>query len=369
MKIVAFARSLEAKSTGRGAVARELLGAMARLPGAPEVDLFAAEDVGIPGCRFHPARGSGMLGGAWRVLRGIASDVRKIRPDVFWGTTHFLPRGLPAELPKVTTLLDLVWKDHPETLSGSRRLFARWMERGLWESSRILCISGFTRDRLKAHWPELAEKAEVVHLAVNPQLKSPSNPARLLQERFGLEGEYVLNVDTFEPRKNLGVLLEAIGRLKPLTFVHCGHVGWKVGREVALARSLPNVRLLGYVGEEELSALYAGALAAVFPSLYEGFHLPPLDAIALGTPVLASDIPVHREILGDAASYFAPGSASDLEARIVDLRDCPEKRAALSRAGPAHAAAFRWERSAEKVLGAFRRVLGQGSAGGPVTER
>jgi glycosyltransferase involved in cell wall biosynthesis len=351
MKIAVFARSLWRKSTGRGALARELLECMVRSPDPPEIDLFAGEEVGLDRCRFHRARGTGLLSDVWRVFRGIAGEVKDLKPDVFWGTTHFLPRGLPPDLPKVTTLLDLVWKDHPETLGRPNRLASGWLERGLWESSRILCISKFTRDRLRATWPTLADRATVIPLAANPRLRVPGNSAEILAN-LGLKGDYILNVDTFEPRKNLRLLLKAMSRLPRLTLVHCGPVGWNVEQDLAYARTLANVRLLGYVDEERLGALYAHAQSAVFPSIYEGFHLAPLDALSLGTPVLASDIPVHREVLGDAALYFEAGSAGDLESKIVALAGADRER--LADQGRKRAATYSWDTSARRVLEALQ---------------
>jgi glycosyltransferase involved in cell wall biosynthesis len=357
MRIAVFARSLSRKPTGRGAVAQELLEEILRQPSPPEVDLFAGEDIGLPGCRFRPARGTGIFSDAWRIFRGIAREVQDLQADVFWGTTHFLPRGLPRGLPKVTTLLDLVWKDHPDTVRWPNRLASGWMEQGLHESSRIVCISEFTKSRLLSHWPDLGDRAEVVPLAANPRLKVPADPLAVLRSRFGLEGDFVLNVDTFEPRKNLRVLLEVMSKLPEVTFVHCGHVGWNVDRDLAYARSLPNVRLLGYVGEEELGALYAGCRAAVFPSVYEGFHLAPLDACMLGVPVLASDIPVHREVLQDGAVYFDVQRPAELEARIRTLLSDRGERERLAVSGKKRAASYSWARSAAQVLSVLRRAI------------
>jgi len=353
MKIAVFARSLWRKSSGRGALARELLEGMVRSSDPPEIELFAGEEVGLNRCRFHRARGTGYLSDVWRVFRGIAGEVKDLRPDIIWGTTHFLPRGLPPDLPKVTTLLDLVWKDHPETLPRLNRLASGWLERGLWESTQILCISNFTRDRLRAYWPTLAERATVIPLAANPRLHVPGNSAEILAN-FGLKGDYILNVDTFEPRKNLRLLLQVMSRFPQLTLVHCGHVGWNVDQDLAFARTLENVRLLGYVDEESLGALYANARLAVFPSTYEGFHLAPLDALSLGTPVLVSDIPVHREVLGEAALYFEAGSAGDLESKIAALAGRGVERERLADLGRKRAATYSWDTSAHRVLDALQ---------------
>jgi len=353
MKLCVFARNLSRRPTGRGYLARELVTSLLKSSPSPSIDLFCSEDPGIPGARVHSARGSGILSDLWRVSRGIASDVVAIRPDVFWGTTHFLPRGLPSSLPKVVTLLDLVWKDHPETLSLKNRWGASWLERGLREATQIACISQFTRDRLEAHFPELAGRAGVVPLSPNPRLAAMAGGADLLRERFGLESPYILNVDTFEPRKNLRLALEAMSRLRQVTFVQCGHPGWNVQKDLNLARSMPNVRLLDYVDEAALAALYRGARACIFPSIYEGFHLPPLDALSLGAPVLASDIPVHREVLGDAAEYFPPSDAGRLEALIDACVRDDAFRLKLAEKGRSRAAAFSWDAAAARMASMF----------------
>jgi glycosyltransferase involved in cell wall biosynthesis len=356
LKLCVFARALSGQPSGRGFLAREMVAAMLRSPGAPQIDLFCAEDVGIPGVRFHPARGEGALSDAWRVFFTIASDVRELRPDVFWGTTHFLPRGLRRKLPKVVTLLDLVWRDHPETMS--RRFgVARWLERGLWEADRIHCISEFTRERLRVHFPELVTRAEVVHLAPNPRLASVGTDGALLKRKHGIDGPFILNVDTFEPRKNLRLVLDVMSRRPEIQFVQCGHRGWNVEADWSLAKRLPNVRLLEYVDEESLAALYRGAQACVFPTLYEGFHLSPLDALALGTPVVASDIPVHREILANAALYFSPLDDLQLEARIDEVVADAPSRERLAQLGRAQAASFSWDEAATKMTNLFQGSL------------
>jgi len=355
VKVAVFARGLTRRPTGRGVYAAEMIRALAAMGGV-EMDVFAGEPLDVPGCRFWPAQGRTAAGSAWRVLRGIGRDVRALAPDLLWSATHFLPRGLPRRLPAVGTLLDVVWRDHPETMSRGRRWAASWVEEGLSRADRIVCISHFTRDRLAAHWPRLLSRAEVVHLAPNPRLPAlPADPA--LVARLGLDRPFVINVGTLEPRKNLALLLDAMKLVPGVLLVHCGPAGWGVEPLSARARRNPDVRLLGWVGEPTLAALYRAAVAAVFPSIYEGFDLPTLDAASLGCPLVVSDIPVHREVLGDAPMYFPLGRADEAARGLRDLLESPEKRRDLSLAARGRAAAFTWEASARRLRENFADVL------------
>ena len=360
MKVAVFARGLTRRSTGRGVYAAEMLRALAALGGI-ELEVFSGEPLDLPGCRFWPANGRTAAGSAWRVLRGIGRDVRALAPDLLWSATHFLPRGLPRGLPTVATLLDAVWRDHPETMSRGRRWAAAWVEEGLRRADQIVCISGFTRDRLAAHWPELVPRAEVIHLAPNPRLQAfPADPALLA--RLGIDRPFVITVGTLEPRKNLALILDAMRLMPGLLLVHCGPAGWNVPRLSERARQSPDVRLLGWVDEPTLATLYRSAVAAVFPSIYEGFDLPAVDAASLGCPLVVSDIPVHREVLGEAALYFPLGGAAEAARGLRDLIESPDRRLELSRSARARAARYAWEASAHRLREVFARALDRTSA-------
>ena len=120
-----YARALRTKPTGRGMLAREMVQALGRVRPDVEIHLFSGEDPGWNGVSWRPATGSGLAGEAWRSFRGIARDVAGIHPDAIWSATHVLPYGLPADLPKIVTLLDVVWRDHPETMSPRNRTSRR----------------------------------------------------------------------------------------------------------------------------------------------------------------------------------------------------------------------------------------------------
>jgi glycosyltransferase involved in cell wall biosynthesis len=189
-----------------------------------------------------------------------------------------------------------------------------------------------------------------------------------VRERHGLTGRYLLFVGVFEPRKNLPLLVDAFEILRhthpetaDLQLALAGGAGWR-GAAIAAAvrgRGLePAVRLLGYVPDADLPALYRGATLALVPSEYEGFGLPALEAMACGAPVLASDRAALPETVGDAGELFTPGDPAALAHRISGLVSRPERLARLSERGLARAAGFTWERSAAQTLAVYREAAG-----------
>lgn len=356
MIIAVFARGLDKKVTGRGMVAAEFVLALRRVRPDIEIHLFAATDPGWSGVAFHAAKGSGAIADLWRMARGVAQELRSLRPDAFWCATHLLPLGLPSHLPTVVTLLDVVWRDCPETMSASHRHVAAFAERGLRRADRIICISRFTQGRLAHHWPELESRARPVLLAPGSSILE----ARMLSP-MEAGGPIVVNVDTIEPRKNLAVLFDAMTHLPDATLLQSGNIGWKVDDLVARASRMPNVRLLGYSDNQIVHSLYRSATVAVFPAIYEGFHLPPLEAMALGCPVVASDIPVHREILGDAAIFVRPGDPEALAATLRRLINDESERSRLAAAGRKRAALFSWDASALELAAIIEEAVGEHS--------
>ncbi|MBI4566094.1 MAG: glycosyltransferase family 4 protein [Planctomycetes bacterium] len=350
MRITVFSRTLSNRPTGRGVYAGEMIRALSELPEIEALEVFGKEPIDVPKCRFWPACGRNGVSDATAVLWRIGKRVKEAAGHVFWATTHFLPSRLPQGLPVVATVHDLVWRDHPETMAWRKRFVAWWLERGLRRTDRIVCISEFTRQRLTAHFPSLEPICRVILSGPNPRLAGLADVP--LPE--AVDRPFVLTVGTLEPRKNMALLLEAMRLLPDLLLVHCGPIGWNVAREVALARTLPNVRLLGYQDETVLASLYRRAVAAVFPSMYEGFHLPPLDAASLGCPVIASDIPVHREILGSGAAYVPLRDAAELAGAIRRLAQATVERP--ERAAPlrARAAQLSWKHAARQLADVFR---------------
>jgi glycosyltransferase involved in cell wall biosynthesis len=198
-----------------------------------------------------------------------------------------------------------------------------------------------------------ADRLRVTPLGVDPTWFD-ATPAR----RAGMPAAYLLAVGTREPRKGLDVLLAAYRALladvpdvPPL--VLAGAAGW--GPQLDTTGLRDRVILLGYVDAATLRGLVAGAVALAFPSRYEGFGLPPLEALAAGTPVVASDLPVLREVLGSHARFAVPGDAAALATALRDVLERPPS-AACRDAARAHARGFTWGRCAALTAAAYRDV-------------
>jgi len=184
-----------------------------------------------------------------------------------------------------------------------------------------------------------------------------------------------LFVGTLEPRKNLLTLVSAFDELLRTTdlhpqFVIAGPKGWlteDLFAHVEQSALVERILFTGYVSDEDLCALYSSCRVSVYPSLYEGFGLPPLEAMACGAPVITSRIPVIMETVGTAARLIEPSDVRELTATLVELLTHPGARAQLSASGLQRAAEFTWERTAQMTLEVYRAALGAvGRRAGPV---
>jgi glycosyltransferase involved in cell wall biosynthesis len=253
--------------------------------------------------------------------------------DVLHCTTFRAP--LRPRAPLVVTVHDVALLRHPEAFprwhrtSGNRALRA-----GVLAADAIVCVSAFTRDELLDLVPVPAERIRVVPNAVDPVFASDGERA---------EGDYVLAVGTLEPRKNLAAAVDA-ARLAGVELRVAGAVGWG------------GVAAPGWVGEPsdaQLAGLLRGARCLVYPSLYEGFGLPVLEAMACGTPVVTSRGGATEEVAGRAAVLVDPRDPSAIAAGI---EEAGRRRDELVAAGRARAAGFTWSRSADLVEALWREL-------------
>jgi glycosyltransferase involved in cell wall biosynthesis len=251
-------------------------------------------------------------GPVWLKLRAhrfVAQD----RPHVFWASGTLCPH-LSSQTKSVVTVYDLNHKLVPETMPlgrlWSHRLF---FARDVLRADAVAAISLGTAARLKQLLGR--EASAVVRCAVSPHFRrADQGSVKKCLEKYGVERPYLLSVATREPRKNLGLLLETFlsmkgeGLLREHRLVLAGAQGWKDRRITSvLKRSRASeILAIGYVPDDDLPALYSGADAFVFPSIYEGFGLPVLEARACGTPIVATDIPEIREAGGEDAVYVQP---------------------------------------------------------------
>jgi glycosyltransferase involved in cell wall biosynthesis len=262
------------------------------------------------------------------------------------------------------TVHDVTFRLLPWRYTAARRLYmhtvtalsARLADRFIVPSASV------GGDFARLYWVEPG-RITVVHEAAPPSMGVIEDRALLAgaRARLGLPGHFILSVGTLEPGKNRGALLRALALLRrrgfPHTLVVGGQRGWRESERDELAAQLgieDAVRYLGYVPDADLPLLYNLADAFVFPSFREGFGLPPLEAMACGTPVVASDRPAMPEILGDAALYASPRDPEAIADALERVLTDDSLRDELRVRGLTQAARYSWDRAARETLAVYR---------------
>ena len=271
------------------------------------------------------------------------------RADVFWSPRHHLPAGL-GRIASVVTIHDLVWRTHPETMIRLGRLVESWlMPRALDMATRVIAVSQATADELRHHYPAATQKISVIPEASDLPRATLQNP--------NARGAYFLFVGTLEPRKNLARAIEAFVAATHDNTSHrlvvAGNPGWKNIELTRALRDAPRIEWLGRVDDATLADLYAGACCVLVPSLYEGFGLQIVEAMASGVPVITSNTSSMPEVAGDSALLVDPYSVDSIANAIRRVIHEPELRATLAARAAMRGREFSWDRAAE----ATARVL------------
>jgi len=266
----------------------------------------------------------------------------------------------------VVTIHDMLQytNEFPATRHPEKKI--RRYERVLTKADRIIAVSGHTKREILRYFPVDPEKIDIVHHGVEErfQPKDPEATRNALQ-KYEIRLPYLLYVGTFENRKNLPRVLEAFSRVEneypksvQLVLVGSSRLRGEEAREKLRTVALgENVRAVGYVSRTDLPFLYSGALAFLFPTLYEGFGLPVLEAMACGAAVITSNVTSLPEIAGDAALLVDPFDVDSIAQAILQLLEDPELRTEYVRRGFRRAGEFSWERSARETLAVYRKTL------------
>jgi glycosyltransferase involved in cell wall biosynthesis len=254
---------------------------------------------------------------------------------------------------KVITIHDLYFMEHPDVLGADGARYYRQTGGSAWRADHIIAVSAFTAADIARLLPGAAVKTSVIHEAADTAVEiTPPASAR----------SYALFVGTFEPRKNLGVLLRALGRTHPdITLTIAGENGWSERDPQTDAQRLrlgERVRFAGRVSDAGLDRLLRGARMLVFPSLSEGFGLPMLEAMARGVPVVCGDSGALPEIAGGAALMHDPADDAQLAAHIETLWFDDATHWAWSARGLTRARMFSWERAALETAQVYRKAVG-----------
>ena len=302
---------------------------------------------------------SELTGFAWRIWRH--------RLDLFHATHYVLP-----PLPRgraVVTIHDIIHLLYPQFLPNrAAHLYARIMiRRALKRADRIITVSHNSKRDLVDHFDIAPERVEVIYNGVSRGFRPdlPSGERRRVAEKLGLPSPYLLFLGGDRPHKNARNVLRAFAEARrrgplPHTLVLAGPMPRNEGRIAALISALDLgavVRRTGIVDDADMPGLFAGADAFLYPTLYEGFGLPVVEAMACGTPVLTSSTSALQEVAGGHALLVDPMDPGAIAAGIVTLATDPARRAELAKMGLARAADFSWARAAEATLNVYAAVL------------
>ncbi|MGQ9567807.1 MAG: glycosyltransferase family 4 protein [Anaerolineae bacterium] len=276
--------------------------------------------------------------------------------------------------PTVVTVHDISYEFFPDFFSPrDRRMLGTLVPWSARRAARVIAVSEQTRQDLMRVYGIPGERIAVTHEAAVPGFAPVRDPAALEETcaRYGIRRPYVLALGNLQPRKNVARLVEAFALAReeahlPHQLVVAGKAQWRESEVLATVERLgleDAVRFPGYVADEDLPALYSGAGCFAYPSLYEGFGLPPLEAMACGTPVLASHAGALREVVGNAAWVVDPTDVRDIARGLLALLTDPGTAQAYRERGLAHAATFSWHRLAEQTLEVYRQVVTEARGG------
>ena len=301
----------------------------------------------------------------------LSAEMLARPPDVLFVPAHVLPLIHPRR--SVVTVHDLGYLAYPEAHTPADRRYlagsTRWNAR---EATAVLADSAATKADLVRACGIDGRKVHVVYLGRDETLAPVRDAARLaaVRERYGIAGRYLLYLGTLQPRKNLARALDAFSRIAGegaaagVQLVLAGKRGWlyddlfaQVGR-LGLAE---RVLFPGYIPDEDLPALLSGALAFVFPSLYEGFGIPVLEAGACGVPVITSNTSSLPEVAGDAALLVDPHDVDAIAAAMLRLVEDDALRAELARRGQENVKRFSWEKCARETLAVLEEAGREGN--------
>jgi len=309
-----------------------------------------------------------MLERNWWTL-GLPRYIKRRSLDLFHGTNFDIP--LWRRCPTVLTIHDLSALLHPETHEARQvRRTRRRLPLMARIATQIVTPSESVRAEVVEHLRVPREKVIAVPEAARSVFR-PLPPEQTVEprKRLGVEDDFLLFVGTIEPRKNLGVLLSAYAELLRTTelrpqLVIVGKKGWLTDEFFIRVRQsglADRIRLTGYLPDSDLCALYSSCRSFIYPSIYEGFGLPPLEAMACGAPVIASAIPSITEVVEKAACLVAPGSVDGLARSIATLLGDRNRRQQLSAAAIIRAGAFSWNHTARLMLEVYREASARGA--------
>jgi glycosyltransferase involved in cell wall biosynthesis len=366
LRIGVDARKL--RDGGIGTYIRNLLSVfLGRPAGNWFVVFLVPEDLGAVAQAGSPAEEVRVRAGKYSIAEHwlLACAARRAHVDLYHSPHYTLP--LPIHCPAVVTVHDLIHVRFSRFFPAGAGIYARTIARAAVRKARIVLVdSKHVKEDVMEILGVPGDRLRIVPLGISRELtrRSADEAERFLKER-SLPSAYFLYVGARKKHKNLALLIDALERLprsERLPLVISGPP-WRLGHPLAQRAQRAGVSTcIHFSGplrdDSELALLYSGAALYVQPSLDEGFGLPPLEAMACGTPVLSSSAGALKETLGDAAVLLPPSEPEAWADAMMDLLQNSVRREALIRRGLARARTFTWDRTAELTMGAYREALG-----------
>ncbi len=299
--------------------------------------------------------------------------LRKNPVDIYL-TQYITPWFVPKKIKIATIIHDISFNFYPQFIKLWDLLFLKTLiPRSLKRADKIIAVSKFTQDEIIKYYKVDPKKADWFHNAVSEDFlvqNVSEEKIKTIKEKYKLPEKYILYLGTLQPRKNIPALIEAFALLKvelnlkiklnSLKLVIAGGKGHNYDKlidEVVKKNNLAeDVFFPGYIDEEDKAGIMKGADIFVFPSFYEGFGMPIIEAMSLGVPTVASDIPSHREIFGNATLFFKPEIPGELTQKIKEILSNDLTRDSLSRNGKMQAEKFSWQKTAQKLLEIFSQM-------------
>ena len=293
--------------------------------------------------------------------------------DVYHGVLNVAPLFCPV--PSVVTIHDLAFWSFPKTFRRVNRAYLTWATKvSAKQSAFILAVSEATKREIVRYLDYPAERIIVTHDAADARFAPPTSATlEAFRRRAGLPQRFVLFVGTLEPRKNIPTLLDAYAKIAHATnapLIIGGGKGWLYDEIFARAEALnlgDKIRFAGYIDQADLPLWYAAATVFAFPSIYEGFGMPVLEAMACGTPSVTADRSSLPEVVGDAGLTVDPYDADALGAAILRLLEDTDLRQELRERGLRRVPRFSWRETAKRTLAAYEAAA-RGGALVPFTE-
>ncbi len=307
-----------------------------------------------------------------RELVALSWHLLRLKVDLYHATHYVLPLIVPCN--SVVTIHDIIHLLYPEFLPNRLAFIyaERMIRRSLRRGDRTISVSRNTRDDLMSYFQIDGEKIDVVYNGIEDIFRRtlPSEDLERWMRNLGLERPYLLFVGNPKPHKNLDNVVKAYARaLRLHDFPHrlvCvgdrGGIEFKIRRRAAQLGIDERVMLLGHVAQEALPAIYQGAAAFLYPTLYEGFGLPVVEAMASRVPVITSNTSALKEIAAGYAELVNPLDVEAMARAIVRIVSDADHRRSLRKLGQRRADDFHWRRAAEQTLAIYRQALGEGSS-------